>query len=199
MDTTKSSPRPYLAIFALVALVAAAFILKQEFAGAGQAGTSGSADSKTAPDRLLVETKAGRVPEPIPDWFKRVGYQKLGFATEQDMKITKDMLTAHRGAEKTPEQLKELHALLASQGIPKQLGVSLLPGLQQNARKEFLPDVRALYVDGAPNQNFTTIVKRWYTSGDPDLIKSLQKDPDPQLAAYMKQLITDLEYPGKDM
>ena len=198
MNTSKSS---YLAIFAIVALVIAAFTLKLEYSGAGQTTNSNvTNEDKNSPERLLVETKNGRVPEPIPDWFKRVGYQNLKFASPEQMKVTQDMLTARRGADKTPDQLKVLHQLLASDApFPKKLGVSLLPGLQSPARKEFIPELRKLYAEDPNHQNFRTIVSRWYNSGDKDLVVSLEKDSDAKLAADVKQIVTDIEYPGKDI
>jgi len=192
MQTT--SARPYLLIFAVVALAVAGFILKQELSTVDKP----AGDDLTTPQRLLVEEKGGRVPEKFDDWFKRVGYEKLGFASASDMDVTKAMLTGGRGAEPTPDQLKVLHKDLASEGIPKSLGISLLPGLHTpELHKEFLPEVKGLFAKGSPNQNFRTILSSWYQS-DPELVKSLQKDPDKDLAAFVKDIITGIEFPGKD-
>jgi hypothetical protein len=190
------SARPYLLIFAVVALAAAGFILKQELANADKPM---NADDLTQPQRLLVETKNGRVPEPFDQWFTRVGYEKLGFQSKEDMDQTKAILTGGRRQELTPEQLKLLHRLLTADGIPKQLAISVLPELHTpEQHREFLPEVRKLFAKGSPNQNFRTILSRWYGS-DPETVKLLETDPDKDLAAYVKQMITDIEFPGKDV
>jgi len=85
-----SSARPYFAIFAIVAIGVAAFILKNEFAGAAQPD---KVATQTV-DRMLV-MKPGSpdmVPEEVPVWFKRVGYERLGFASQDEMQKTQDLM-----------------------------------------------------------------------------------------------------------
>jgi len=195
MDTTSS--RPYMAIFAVIALIVAGFVIKQEYSSANKTEDQIAAES---PQRMLVEGKDGRVPEPIPDWFKRVGYQKLGFESQQEMDDTQKLMAVKRQEDYTPDQLQLIHKLVASKGIPQQMGISLLPGLRpKGARKDFVPDVKSLFVKGSPNQAFTTVLSTWCQSGDEDLVKSLAKDPDKDLAAKAQQIVTDFEFPGKDV
>jgi hypothetical protein len=191
-----SSARPYLLVFAIVALAAAGFILKQELSSTDKPSAM---DDTTQTNRMLVEGPDGRVPEKVDLWFKRVGYVKLGFDNQADMDQTQAMLTAGRGAQPTSDQYKLIHKLVASQNpIPKQLGIGMLPGMRTpSEHKEFLPDVKTLFAKGSPNQNFRTILSTWYR-GDAEIVKSLEKDPDKDLASFVSKMVTDIEYPGKD-
>ncbi len=193
-----SSTRPYLAIFAIVALVVAGFIIKAEYSSNNQTDDQVAAKS---PRRMLVAVPGAqdRVPEKIPDWFKRVGYKDLGFENQQDMEATEAIMDVKRGDNYTPDQLKLIHKLLATPGIPSELGVSLLPGMRPNAaRAEFTAEVKKLY--GTNKGAFHAILATWCRSGDEDLVKTYAKDSDKDLAAYAQQIITDYEFPsGKDL
>jgi hypothetical protein len=191
-----SSARPYFAIFAVVAIVVAGFMLKQQFATASL--TPDQIEQKS-PRRMLVETKSGRIPESIPDWFKRVGWKDLGFVSEQQMTITQGIVSSGRKSpDLTKEELDTIRDLVASEGITKDLGIQALTRIQKpEDRKAFLPVVKSLYADGAPNQAFRTLVSGWYRSGDADLIKTFEKDPNPKLRQFVRRIIDDIEYPGK--
>ena len=196
---TKSA-RPFLAVLAIVGLIAAAFFLKKDFAGAAQT----SIGDPSAPQRMLVLSKKGvdMVPEPYPDWFKRVGYKKMGFDNEAQMQTTLDIVSQGRQKEFTADQIATLHRLMQindpERNNVKQIAISTMPELPSNLRKEFVPDVKALFIPGSPNQQVRTILLSW-CEDDEDLVKSLEKDPNKDFGQFANTIVTAHDYPGKEM
>jgi|SRR5579885_1049667 len=194
-----SSARPYYAIFAVVAIVVAGFILKQEYASNNDSDNPQVAAAKS-PNRMLIDSPAGEVPEKIPDWFKRVGYKNLGFESQTDMEGTQAMLEQRGGLTNlTPDQTALIRKDIATKGIPRDLGIDLLNSVRDTKdRQAFVPDVRALYDPKGSNQTFRTITSNWVSSGDKALVQEMaDKDKDSSLKEFVRDEIWNIENPAK--
>lgn len=192
-----SSSKGYIAIFAVVAVAVAAFVLRQQFAAAAQP----AAEEDTVRGKLvLAKNGSGMVPESPEAWFKRVGYEKLGFKSQEQADKTLALMKAKGGFNPlTKEQGDMIRELLAMDGQPHGIGVGLLVKIRDTEhRKEFLPEIKALVKPGERNQDFKRIMASWCQSGDMDLVKALAKDPNKDLAELANQAALDYEFPGKD-
>src|SRR4051812_41288342 len=122
-----SSARPYFAIFAIVAIGVAAFILKNEFAGAAQPDKVATQQV----DRMLI-LKPGSpemTPEDVPVWFKRVGYARLGFASQDEMQKTQDLMMTKGLTNVTADQMalvKKLYDFGNDNRILNRIGFNLM-------------------------------------------------------------------------
>jgi len=193
-----SSARPYFAIFAIIAIAVAAFILKNEFAGAAEPDTKagpGSPVVNTSPARGLVRPPGAvdQVPEPIPDWFKRVGYQKLGFADQAEMDHAQKLMTTRGLTDLSKDDVALIRKLHSSDNaILKSIGFNLLVKVQgTESRKQFVPEVVAMYSPKGSNQEFMKVALHWVKSGDRDLVEQMAKDSkQPEMVAFLETALS---------
>ena len=182
-----SSSRPYFVIFAVVAILVAAFILKQEYATAQNA-----ANPSASTDNGI------QLHETADHWFARVGWQKLGFKSQEQSDELLKLLKVKRLRDPSPDQKKLLHQLIAEKGVPQTTAVGFLAGFRNlDTQKEFLPDAASLYDPKGRNSEIRLILASWMSSPEgEDLVKTLEKSKDKQLAAFVTQLVYDHDFPS---
>lgn len=182
-----SSSRPYFALFAIVAILVAAFILKQEYATA-QGVTNPEASSD--PGMQLHET--------AEHWFARVGWQKLGFKSKEQSDETLKLFEVKRLTNPSPDQKRLLHELMAEKGVPQSTAIGFIERFRDpQTEKEFLPDAAALYDPNGGNSEIRSILASWMDSPEGrDVVKTLEKDKNKQLAAFVSKFIYDHDNPS---
>lgn len=192
-----------MAVFAIVLIGVAAFVLKKEYASADTTNDAHKVYTTGDPTRGgLVWNKdhSSLVPEKTDDWFKRVSYQDRGFDTQQDSDQTLVLMKERSIDKLTPEQVTLLHKLIASkQQTPHEIGLSMLIRLQNHDdRVAFLPEIKALFIPGSGNVDFDRIMLAWYRFNDTKLAENLasKSNPDQAMAKEVQKVIDQFNYPG---
>ncbi len=193
METSTS--RPYFAIFAVIAILIAGFILKQEL-------TEGKAD--VAPGTVVDPNDPHiQVHETARVWFTRVGWQKLGYPSKEQADQTLALLETRRLRDLDPDQQKLVHELIAEKGPPHDAGIGLLPGIRNpDTEKKFLPDVVAQFDPAPDSQNsvFRSIMASWCGSpAGEEVVKTLENDKNPTIVKYVTNLIYNHDNPSSNV
>lgn len=182
-----SNSRPYFAIFAIIAIIVAGFILKSELT------TQDTAEAKADP----------KDPHSLPhesekDWFKRVGWQKLGFTSQEQMDDLVKLEHQRKVADMTPAEEQMLHQFLSSQNnLLYGSAMTVVPRLStEKLQEEFLPEVKATYIQGTPNGLLREITSSWIgTPSGRTVLKKLEDDPNKDLGDVVKQTINNHDNP----
>jgi hypothetical protein len=186
-----SSSRPYFAIFAIVAILVAAFILKQEYASANVKPEVAAASAD--PHQGLKESPK--------DWVARVGWQKLGFASQEQADQAVALMGVRRMRDMTPDQQKLLHGLLADKGLAHDVGVSFLPRMRNpEVQAKFLPEVAALYSPTDRNVAVRATLSSWCdTPEGKELVLKLTKDKNQDLAKFASAVVWNHDNPSGNL
>lgn len=170
LDSTAMQPsksKAYYALFAIVAIALALFILRWEM---------NAANAKPEAPKL--------------------SYQEAGFKSQTEMDAAAELLKGRKFKGLAPDQEPMVHRWIAGTGKARLSGIGVVARLQDDQqRNRFLPDIRTLYTTDAPKSVVDGIFATWCHNGGEDYVKGLEKDKDPMVAKMAKAAWERYKYP----
>lgn len=161
LDTAELQPsksRAYYAVFAIVAIALALFILRWEM---------NTVNAKPEAPKLT--------------------YQEAGFVSQSEMDQADNLIKGRKFKGLAPDQEPMVHRWVAGHGKAQLSGIGVVARLDNDEqRNRFLPDLRAAYASGAPKSVVDGVFSTWCHHGGAEYVKKLEKDQDRTLAAAAK-------------
>jgi hypothetical protein len=182
-----SSSRPYFAIFAIVAILIAGFILKNEYSGTA---TEASGKNDSDPGMQLHESPA--------HWIQRVGWQNVGFTSQEQADQTLALYGVKRGQDFSEAQQQLIHTILGLKGYPHDVGLHMLTSIRNpDIAQKFVPDVEAQFEPDGQNSFDRVVLDTWYgREASKPVVVQLEKSKNQAFAKFVTDLAYNHDYPS---